>query len=94
MTFLFGSHLSFREKIRAIAKLAGEHATNLAAFACLYKVGANNAMFMLHYQYFQLNFDRMSLYVPYVSSDDAGHAQSVESKNKPRCSSWSSSSIE
>lgn len=40
MTFLFGSHLSFREKIKVVAKLAGEHATNLAAFACLYKVGA------------------------------------------------------
>ena len=40
MTFLFGSHLSLREKIKVVAKLAGEHASNLAAFACLYKVGA------------------------------------------------------
>lgn len=39
MTFLFGSHLSFRKKLKVIAKLAAEHASNLAAFACLYKVG-------------------------------------------------------
>lgn len=39
MTFLFGSHLSFRDKLKAIAKLAAEHSSNLAAFACLYKVG-------------------------------------------------------
>jgi len=37
MTFLFGSKLSFHEKIKTIAKLATEHATNLAAFACVYK---------------------------------------------------------
>mmetsp|Transcript_29101 Transcript_29101/g.59775 ORF Transcript_29101/g.59775 Transcript_29101/m.59775 type:complete len:118 (-) Transcript_29101:662-1015(-) len=37
MTFLFGSHLSFKKKIITIAKLAAEHATNLASFACLYK---------------------------------------------------------
>ncbi|KAL7547499.1 hypothetical protein ACHAWF_010790 [Thalassiosira exigua] len=38
MTFLFGSHLSFRKKLRVIASLAAEHASNLAAFACLYKL--------------------------------------------------------
>mmetsp|Transcript_25133 Transcript_25133/g.54187 ORF Transcript_25133/g.54187 Transcript_25133/m.54187 type:complete len:233 (+) Transcript_25133:112-810(+) len=38
MTFLFGSHLSFRKKLKAVAKLAAEHASNLAAFACLYKL--------------------------------------------------------
>ncbi|KAL9179301.1 hypothetical protein ACHAXT_008591 [Thalassiosira profunda] len=38
MTFLFGSHLSFKQKIKAVAKLAAEHASNLAAFACLYKL--------------------------------------------------------
>ena len=37
MTFLFGSKLSFHEKIKTIVKLATEHATNLAAFACVYK---------------------------------------------------------
>lgn len=38
MTFLFGRHLSFRNKLKAIAKLAAEHASNLAAFACVYKL--------------------------------------------------------
>lgn len=38
MTFLFGSRLSFGEKIKVIAKLAAEHASNLAAFAGLYKL--------------------------------------------------------
>lgn len=38
MTFLFGSHLSFKQKLKAVTKLAAEHASNLAAFACLYKV--------------------------------------------------------
>mmetsp|Transcript_16324 Transcript_16324/g.35320 ORF Transcript_16324/g.35320 Transcript_16324/m.35320 type:complete len:263 (-) Transcript_16324:1119-1907(-) len=38
MTFLFGSRLSFRDKLKVIAKLAAEHASNLAAFACLYKL--------------------------------------------------------
>ncbi|KAL7528073.1 hypothetical protein ACHAXR_002252 [Thalassiosira sp. AJA248-18] len=38
MTFLFGSHLSFRKKLKVIAKLATEHASNLAAFAFLYKL--------------------------------------------------------
>lgn len=38
MTFLFGSNMSFRKKLKVIAKLAAEHASNLAAFACLYKV--------------------------------------------------------
>lgn len=39
MTFLFGGQRSFLEKARVVAKLAAEHATNLAAFAGLYKVG-------------------------------------------------------
>lgn len=38
MTFLFGGELSFLEKARIVAKLAVEHASNLAAFAALYKV--------------------------------------------------------
>eukprot|EP01082_Thalassiosira_pseudonana_P006640 g5996.t1 g5996 contig20:588825-589950(-) len=37
MTFLFGSNMSFRKKLKVIAKLAAEHASNLAAFAFLYK---------------------------------------------------------
>ena len=37
MTFLFGNKLSFRQKIKVIAKLAAEHSINLASFACLYK---------------------------------------------------------
>ncbi len=37
MTFLFGSKLSFRQKLQVIAKLAAEHSINLASFACLYK---------------------------------------------------------
>jgi len=37
MTFLFGNNLSFRNKLRVIAKLAAEHSINLASFACLYK---------------------------------------------------------
>lgn len=38
MTFLFSKNMSFRKKIQVIAKLAAEHASNLAAFACVYKV--------------------------------------------------------
>ena len=38
MSFLFGSQLSFRKKLLVISKLAAEHAFNLSAFACLYKV--------------------------------------------------------
>jgi len=38
MTFLFGSHLSFRKKLKVVTKLAVEHASNLASFACLYKL--------------------------------------------------------
>ncbi|KAL3803413.1 LOW QUALITY PROTEIN: hypothetical protein HJC23_009377, partial [Cyclotella cryptica] len=38
MTFLFGSNLSFRKKLHLIAKLALEHASNLAAFAFSYKL--------------------------------------------------------
>ena len=37
MTFLFGNNLSFRNKLKVIAKLAAEHSINLASFACLYK---------------------------------------------------------
>jgi peroxisomal membrane protein 4 len=37
MTFLFGSNLSFRNKLKVIVKLAAEHSINLASFACLYK---------------------------------------------------------
>eukprot|EP00804_Cyclotella_cryptica_P017695 CCRYP_020686-RB/>CCRYP_020686-RB protein AED:0.36 eAED:0.36 QI:144/1/1/1/0/0/6/381/250 len=38
MTFLFGSNLSFIKKLHLIAKLALEHASNLAAFAFSYKL--------------------------------------------------------
>jgi peroxisomal membrane protein 4 len=38
MTVLFKRHLSSKEKLRTILKLAKEHASNLAAFAALYKV--------------------------------------------------------
>lgn len=48
MTFLFGRHLSFEKKIKHVAKLAIEHASNLAAFACLYKVSLTN--FSIHDQ--------------------------------------------
>jgi hypothetical protein len=37
MTFLFRQDLNAKQKLRAMLKLAGEHATNLAAFACIYK---------------------------------------------------------
>ena len=42
MTFLFGGQRSFLEKARVVAKLAAEHASNLAAFAGLYKVSGQN----------------------------------------------------
>eukprot|EP00804_Cyclotella_cryptica_P017697 CCRYP_020686-RC/>CCRYP_020686-RC protein AED:0.43 eAED:0.43 QI:144/1/1/1/0/0/3/242/97 len=42
MTFLFGSNLSFIKKLHLIAKLALEHASNLAAFAFSYKVRRSN----------------------------------------------------
>lgn len=38
MTFLFGNGKTFQEKIRIVMKLALEHASNLAAFAGLYKL--------------------------------------------------------
>ena len=40
MTVLFRRDLSNEQKIRSVAKLALEHASNLAAFAAIYKVGA------------------------------------------------------
>lgn len=42
MTFLFSKNMSFRKKIQVIAKLAAEHASNLAAFACVYKVSGGD----------------------------------------------------
>ena len=42
MTFLFSKNMSFRKKIHVIAKLAAEHASNLAAFACVYKVSGGD----------------------------------------------------
>ena len=41
MTFLFAKQLTFREKFKTIAKLSGEHATNLAVFVAIYKVRAS-----------------------------------------------------
>ncbi|KAL3822618.1 hypothetical protein ACHAXA_006403 [Cyclostephanos tholiformis] len=38
MTFLFGGERSFLQKAKVVAKLAAEHASNLAAFAGLYKL--------------------------------------------------------
>jgi len=37
MTFLFRSDLTSKQKIRAILKLAYQHASSLAAFAAIYK---------------------------------------------------------
>jgi hypothetical protein len=37
MTLLFRRELSAVDKLQTIAQLVAEHATNLAAFACLYK---------------------------------------------------------
>jgi len=41
MTFLFAKQLTFREKFKTIAKLSGEHTTNLAVFVAIYKVRAS-----------------------------------------------------
>jgi hypothetical protein len=41
MTVLFRRDLTSREKIQSVAKLALEHASNLAAFASIYKVRCN-----------------------------------------------------
>lgn len=38
MTFLFGNNLSFKNKLKVIARLAAEHSINLASFASLYKL--------------------------------------------------------
>ena len=38
MTFLFKKDLSAQEKLKAVFKLVKEHASNLAAFAAIYKV--------------------------------------------------------
>jgi hypothetical protein len=45
MTFLFGGERSFLQKAKVVAKLAAEHASNLAAFAGLYKVGKTHRPF-------------------------------------------------
>jgi peroxisomal membrane protein 4 len=38
MTFLFRRDMTTDQKVRTILKLVGEHSSNLAAFAALYKV--------------------------------------------------------
>ena len=38
MTFLFKKDLSAQDKLKAVFKLVKEHASNLAAFAAIYKV--------------------------------------------------------
>ena len=83
MTFLFGSHLSFRKKLKAIAKLAGEHASNLAAFACLYKVGAISFVVfsLLLAHFFPLSF---IMHLLSFRTAHVGNTQSTEPKNKTK----------
>lgn len=91
MTFLFGNHLSLREKIKVVAQVAGEHATNLAAFACLYKVGAkfNNELCYTGAD-FSIRFSSVisTLYLPLCLLDDVGLTQSCKPKTETGCSSW------
>ena len=67
MTFLFGSNLSFRKKLKVVAKLAAEHATNLAAFAFTYKVNCILRMLTLSYMldvcFFQCNSHNLLIVV-------------------------------
>lgn len=81
MTFLFGGELSFLEKARIVAKLAVEHASNLAAFAALYKVKT--------YEYCSHSFKLVRNFNECESSsnsfvDDVGHAQSTEQQNESK----------
>ena len=81
MTFLFGSHLSLREKLKVVAKLAGEHASNLAAFACLYKVWYCICCNVTDIFHLILISQLSLLTILYLSLGDVGRTQSSEPKN-------------
>ena len=47
MTFLFKRHLTTKTKLRSIRNLTFEHASNLAAFATLYKVSSIHRLYFI-----------------------------------------------